>query len=90
MAYKTDAYGSTLILADRWFPSSRLCCQCGMLHETLTLKDRVFVCGGWCHTEDRDVHAAKNLERYPGLQGNLNACGLPGAGQHRMCAGETQ
>ena len=36
----------------------------------LRLKDRIFECDGCGHVEDRDLHAALNLERYPGLQGN--------------------
>jgi putative transposase len=70
LTYKADAYGCRVQVADRWFPSSKLCRVCGVLHDTLTLADRVFVCRGCGHTEDRDVHAALNLERYPGLQGN--------------------
>jgi putative transposase len=69
LTYKAEAYGCEVIVADRWFPSSKLC-VCGVVHETLTLADRVFVCGHCGYTEDRDIHAAKNLERYPGLQGN--------------------
>jgi putative transposase len=70
LTYKAETYGAAIIVASRWFPSSKLCRLCGVLNETLTLKDRIFVCGDCHHTEDRDVHAAKNLERYPGLQGN--------------------
>ncbi len=70
LTYKAEAYGCTVHVASRWFPSSKLCRACGVLNETLTLKDRVFTCADCGHTEDRDLHAAKNLERYPGLQGN--------------------
>jgi putative transposase len=70
LTYKAEAYGCEVTLADRWFPSTRLC-VCGVINETITLADRVFVCGDCGYTEDRDLHAAKNLERYPGRQGNL-------------------
>lgn len=80
LTYKAEVYGAEVMVASRWFPSSRLCRLCGTLHETLMLKDRLFVCPGCGHTEDRDVHAAINLERYPGLQGNLNASGERSAG----------
>ena len=70
LTYKAEAYGCVVHVANRWFPSTKLC-VCGVLNETLTLQDRVFVCNHCGHTADRDVHAAKNLERYPGLQGNL-------------------
>ena len=73
LAYKQALSESEVIVADRWFPSSRLCTRCDMLHETLTLKDRTFRCDGCGHREDRDLNAARNLERYPGLRGNRYA-----------------
>ena len=73
LSYKVVPSLTKLVVADRWFPSSRLCMECGALHDGLELKDRTFTCDGCGHAEDRDVHAAHNLERYPGLQGNLDA-----------------
>ena len=81
LSYKVVPSLTELVAADRWFPSSRLCMACGTLHDGLELKDRTFTCEGCGHAEDRDVHAAGNLERYPRLQGNLDACGHPSAGQ---------
>ena len=69
LTYKTQAYGSTLFVANRWFPSSKLCMVCGVLCETLTLKDRIFHCAACGHSEDRDAHAARNLQNYPRLEG---------------------
>ena len=69
--YKRESSGIEVVVANRWFPSSRLCRVCGFLHETLTLKDRIFTCNGCGHVEGRDLNAACNLERYPGLRGNL-------------------
>ena len=43
--------------------------KCGMLQGGLTLNDRTFKRDGCGHVEDRDLHAARNLERCPGLQG---------------------
>ncbi len=68
LTYKAAAYGAEVLVASRWFPSSKLCRICGVLHEDLTLKDRVFRCAACGHTEDRDLHAALNLSNYPGLQ----------------------
>lgn len=87
--YKQELAGTEVIAADRWFASSRLCAACGTLNHALTLKDRTFRCGGCGLTEDRDLNAARNLERYPGLRGNPHACGHPGAGQPARPAGET-
>jgi putative transposase len=70
LTYKAEAYGCVVHVAHRWFPSSKVCRLCGVVNDTLTLADRIFVCGDCGHREDRDLHAAKNLEAYPGLQGN--------------------
>jgi len=43
----------------RWEPTTKLCVECGQLHK-LTLADRVFTCDCGV-SEDRDVHAAKNM-----------------------------
>ena len=81
LSYKVVPSLTKLMVADRWFPSSKLCLNCDTLHDGLTLKDRTFKCDGCGHVEDRDLHAARNLERYPGLQGNPHACGYLSAGQ---------
>jgi putative transposase len=58
--YKYTWRGGTLLVADRWYPSSRLCPDCGAIHRGLKLADRVFTCG--CgRSEDRDLNAAVNL-----------------------------
>lgn len=49
-------------LVDRFFPSSKKCRICGSIHQNLTLQDRVFNCPICGHSEDRDLHAAQNLE----------------------------
>lgn len=61
--YKAKRYGTRLVIADRWYPSSRLCSVCGWKNEALTLKDRQWTCPecGACH--DRDLNAALNLKR---------------------------
>ena len=61
LAYKTARNGGTLLVADRWYPSSKTCSDCGSVKAKLTLKDRIFACDYCGHTEDRDVNAARNL-----------------------------
>ena len=90
LAYKVRVSCSEVIVADRWFPSSRRCRTCGSLHTALTLNDRVFRCGDCGHAEDRDLNAAFNLERYPGLWGNRYACGHLGSGPPARLTGETR
>jgi putative transposase len=61
LGYKTEREGGTLLVADRWYPSSKTCSNCGSVKATLTLKNRVFACDHCGHTEDRDVNAVRNL-----------------------------
>jgi putative transposase len=61
LAYKTRRAGGTLLVADRWYPSSKTCSRCGRVKAKLTLSDRVYACEACGHVEDRDVNAARNL-----------------------------
>lgn len=63
LAYKAERYGTQLVIANRWYPSSKLCSACGWKHAALTLQDRIWTCPTCGATHDRDVNAAKNLER---------------------------
>lgn len=61
LEYKAAWYGSTVVVADRFFPSSKTCSQCGAVKETLSLSERVYRCE--CGAEiDRDLNAAINLK----------------------------
>ncbi|ABD11341.1 hypothetical protein ThrDRAFT_04751 [Frankia casuarinae] len=61
LAYKTLWYGSTLVVADRWYPSSKTCSGCGGRNPNLTLPDRIFTCPSCGLVADRDANAAVNL-----------------------------
>ncbi|WP_035420123.1 RNA-guided endonuclease InsQ/TnpB family protein [Chloroflexus sp. MS-G] len=63
LEYKAKRYGTHLIIADRWYPSSRLCFKCGWKNEALTLRDREWVCAECGAHHDRDLNAARNLKR---------------------------
>jgi IS605 OrfB family transposase len=63
LQYKAGRYGTTLILADRWYPSSKLCSRCGTRHGELTLGERGWTCSCCGAGHDRDVNAAINLKR---------------------------
>jgi putative transposase len=63
LAYKTQWYGSTLVIADRWFPSSKVCSGCGTIKDTLALGERQYDCGVCGLSLDRDENAAINLHR---------------------------
>ena len=64
LTYKSKKYGTLLVEADRWFPSSKLCSNCLMYHINFTLKDRIFCCTFCGLKIDRDYNAALNLEQY--------------------------
>ena len=44
LRYKAAWYGSQVVLADRWYPSSKTCSGCGWVDAHLTLAERVFRC----------------------------------------------
>ena len=62
---KAEKYGALVMEVDRFFPSSKLCRKCLVKNQDLTLADRTFHCpSASCgHKEDRDIHAAKNIQR---------------------------
>jgi putative transposase len=79
LEYKTEMAGSTMIVANRWYPSSKLCSTCGVKSETLALNERTWTCTSCGTSHDRDINAAVNLARYPeSLAGS--ACGADGSG----------
>jgi putative transposase len=61
LAYKSGWYGSRLVVADRWYPSSKTCSRCGLVKAELSLSERVFRCDGCGLVLDRDLNAARNL-----------------------------
>lgn len=66
--YKAVWYGSQVVLASRWEPSSKTCSACGWYDADLELSDRVFRCqnAGCGHILDRDLNAAINLSKLAG------------------------
>jgi putative transposase len=62
LEYKCAWYGRDLVVVDRWFPSSKLCSNCGTLTEKMPLNVREWTCRGCGTTHDRDVNAAINLK----------------------------
>jgi putative transposase len=64
LTYKGQKYGTTIIKADRWFPSSKLCSNCLLPHKNLTLRARTFTCTFCGHSLDRDLNASLNLAQY--------------------------
>jgi len=76
LGYKTTWNGGTLIVADRWFPSSKTCPGCGAAKATLPLSERTYRCGNCGLVLDRDVNAARNLLKLAASGAErVNACG---------------
>ena len=57
---KCESYNTELRLANKYFPSSKMCYKCGNINKNLRLSDRVYKCSCGNHI-DRDINAAFNL-----------------------------
>jgi len=95
LQYKSELYGSTVVAADQWYPSSKTCSDCGHKLDKLPLKVREWVCPECGCVHDRDINAAVNIEKYarmavigPAGSSPVAVCGETGSG---LCfgAGET-
>ena len=62
--YKAAWRGGTVIVADRWFASSKTCSGCGAVKTKLLLSERTYVCTACGLVADRDQNAALNLAEY--------------------------
>ncbi|MCG5061282.1 MAG: transposase [Limnoraphis sp. WC205] len=69
--YKSEWYGSSVVFADRFYPSTKTCSSCGHVQE-MPLKERVFNCNNCGVSIDRDLNASLNLEGY--AEGFLVKC----------------
>jgi putative transposase len=102
LEYKCQVTGARLLLAPRFFPSSKRCSRCGWIRAEMTLGEREFRCQnpdcGWVC--DRDHNAALNLKWWgeqdstaevaAGRAETQNACGArvrPGRDRRRGGAG---
>ncbi len=63
LEYKAKKFGSEIIIADRWYPSSKTCSHCGHKKEHLSLSHRTYHCQKCGFEMDRDLNAAINLSR---------------------------
>jgi putative transposase len=76
LAYKTGWKGGRVVLAGRFYPSSKKCSACGTVKATLSLAERTFRCGHCGLALDRDINAAVNLLKFAASGAeNANACG---------------
>jgi putative transposase len=102
ITYKQKWRNGQVVVADRWFASSKTCSGCGTLRKNLTLKERTYTCGTCGLVLDRDLNAAANLAAWAEdhTRGEvqdgdrqaagpvINACRRDGSGPHNR-VGET-
>lgn len=75
LEYKGKWNGCEIVVADRYFPSSKKCSECGWINQDLTLSDRTFICKDCGIEIDRDFNASCNLESYTVSSTGINAFG---------------
>ena len=85
ITYKAQWWGRTVTLADRFYPSTKRCSQCGCVAEKMALSQREFACNVCHYRADRDENAARNLAKWPRIVAGKqpetqNACGGRSAG----------
>ena len=61
LEYKAKLKGNIINVIDRWFPSSKTCCNCGNVKKDLTLKERIYKCKKCGIKLDRDFNASINI-----------------------------
>jgi putative transposase len=64
LEYKASWYGAKVTLANRFYPSSKMCSSCGNIKEKLSLAERIYKCEVCGLELNRDLNAAINLENY--------------------------
>ena len=79
LEYKAAMRGGQVVVADRFYPSSKMCSGCGHKREALPLAVREWTCPACGASHDRDVNAALNLKNLA-VSSTVSACGEEGAG----------
>ncbi len=88
LEYKMARSGKVLVKADRFFASSKICSNCNYTLPVLELSVRQWTCPKCKSLHDRDVNAARNLEKYA-VSSTVKACGGSSSGRMDIPFGET-
>jgi putative transposase len=80
LTYKTVWNGGRLVVADRWYPSSKTCSACGVVKAKLALAERIYTCAACGLVLDREMNAARNLAALAAAEVNTAGSG-PVAGR---------
>ncbi len=82
--YKAGWYGSTVVVIDRFAPTSKMCSGCGCIKDSLSLSERTFKCDACGLVIDRDLNAALNIKHLAASYADsLNGRGLGSTGDGR-------
>lgn len=81
LEYKAQMQGGIVVVANRWFPSSKLCSTpgCDFKNDALDLSMREWTCPQCKTVHQRDQNAATNLANYA-VSYTVSACGAEGSG----------
>ncbi|MDR2697843.1 MAG: transposase [Holophagales bacterium] len=79
LEYKAEWRGGSVIVADRFFASSKTCSNCGHKQNDMPLSIRKWQCPDCGKQHDRDINAAINL-RNMAVSSTVSACGEGGSG----------
>lgn len=85
LEYKAAMRGGQIVVAARFYPSSKTCSCCGHKLETLPLAVREWTCQACGTRHDRDMNAAINLKNMA-VSSTVSACGEEGSGRRRKTA----
>lgn len=61
LKYKAEWYGSKVVEADPFFPSTKRCSNCGNVRGEMPLSERVYECDVCGYEADRELNSARNL-----------------------------
>jgi putative transposase len=80
LEYKSKWYGSTVVKADRFFASSKICSSCGAKKANFPLSERTYHCEACGLIIDRDLNAAINLARWTSNSTSAGTSSVAGRG----------
>lgn len=80
LEYKGKWNGCEIVIANRFYPSSKKCSNCGDIKQDLKLSDRIYNCDVCKFEVDRDLNASICLEQYTVSSTGINAFGEVSSG----------
>lgn len=78
LEYKAEFRGGLVVVASRWFASSKICSSCSNALEILPLSVREWICPCCNIVHDRDLNAANNLKNLA-VSSTVSVCGEEGS-----------